>query len=588
MRGGSVVALVGSLLAFWGPLLLPFVTLEEEQAAVAVWQTLPGLLSIALSLTAGALAVAVLRKRSRSLGSAVAMVALAQVGLMVWMYVDVWALVPCPPGAPICDRDTGALVAQSLVTLDWGLVAVVVGALVAVVGGLLVVGAHPEYGPDARFLRVALTWQGQVVHERVLFRRAPLTVGERDDATFQVAAWGLESQTVFRPDAGEGWSLRVPGGLTGRLRAADGELALVQGDEVTLGREHSGVLNLENDLALRFDFTSAETALLSGTSALEGAGLSLSLAIVASVVLVFLTTALLGEKDRRRVAVDEGVASKHTSLIVVDVDALLPPEPEEEIEGVEDALTGKQASGDEGVLGDPEKAPELKSKVPNRPGKFVDRIDVRQLGVAKVLGGVAAMDGALSTIMAGDTGELHSKMAVAMSGEGDELVIGHGAGGMGFRGTGTGGGGEGGYGRIHGLGPIDTGGGPGRYANKGRVALGPKRRRKVDTIVTSVSSRVAGFCERGDLTSKVKGRAAGIRACYEMQLMAQPDLRGSLKALWTIDESGTVRDLKFVASTLDNHAVQDCVLRRLRNVRFKPPTDGICVVQWGFAFAPAS
>jgi hypothetical protein len=55
---------------------------------------------------------------------------------------------------------------------------------------------------------------------------------------------------------------------------------------------------------------------------------------------------------------------------------------------------------------------------------------------------------------------------------GDKLVIGKGSGGMGLRGTGSGGGGEG-FGRVHGLGRIDTGGGRGPQAK-----LGGKKKRK--------------------------------------------------------------------------------------------------------------
>lgn len=52
-----------------------------------------------------------------------------------------------------------------------------------------------------------------------------------------------------------------------------------------------------------------------------------------------------------------------------------------------------------------------------------------------------------------------NKLNAAMSGTGDALVVGRGAGGMGLRGTGKGGGGEG-FGRVGGLGRVDTGGGP--------------------------------------------------------------------------------------------------------------------------------
>ena len=86
-----------------------------------------------------------------------------------------------------------------------------------------------------------------------------------------------------------------------------------------------------------------------------------------------------------------------------------------------------------------------------------DEIDVKNLGVNKALSSKLLGSGPLKNIF-GDTEGFDSKMNVAMSGEGGELQIGRGAGGMGMRGVGKGGGGEG-FGRIGGLGKVDTGGG---------------------------------------------------------------------------------------------------------------------------------
>lgn len=235
----------------------------------------------------------------------------------------------------------------------------------------------------------------------------------------------------------------------------------------------------------------------------------------------------------------------------------------------------------EGKFGDPSIRPDKQSKVPKLDAGMVAKIDVRNLGLSKVLAGPQALQGALGTIMAGDTGALDSKMAVAMSGDGGELEIGHGAGGMGFKDIGTGGGGTGLKGRLRGLGRVDTGGDVGR---RGIIGSGPRRRpRRVGDI--RIGKGVAGGgCNRGEGASSVRRRAAALRACYETHLLAQPSLQGKITARWTISTEGQVRNETVVRSTMANQQVTDCVMRAIRRIRFKKPEAGICVIQWPFVF----
>ena len=150
-------------------------------------------------------------------------------------------------------------------------------------------------------------------------------------------------------------------------------------------------------------------------------------------------------------------------------------EEEEEIieEGEEEDDAGKKAAGEEGKFGDPEIEPE-KKKVPKMDGKMVDKVDVRNIGMNKLLN--ESTSTAISAIPDDNASVFENKIAVAMSGTGSEFVLGHGSGGMGFRGSGDGGGGTG-FGRIHGLAKVDTGGGKGVKAG-----LGKKKAKKVGKI----------------------------------------------------------------------------------------------------------
>ncbi len=583
MTGGSIIALLGAVLALLGPIALPFITVDEEEVAFRSFEVMTGQISLVLAVATIALVVLILKKRKQSLGWLISIMSLVQIGIMGWTYADVWNMTPCTAAdLSLCDDSTGGLIFQTLVTLDWGLAMVVLGSIISVFGGLIAVAAHPEYEKGNRFLRVMMSWQGTIIFEKVFFEPAPVTVGESDQALFQLAARGMDKHTLLKPAGAEAYTLNVPKGLTGKLHINGEEKDAVDVTTTELKRGDNGQLSFENDVDLVFHFTGAETAILAGSSHRENVGLAISFSIVAAALLIFLSVALMGQKDRRRRAVEEGLEKRQRELIEVTLEEIDDQSDEEELEGDEDDTTGKKAGGEEGKFGDPDIDPNKKSKVPKMDGKMVDKIDVKNLGIAKVLGGQQALTGALGTIMAGDTGALSSKMAVAMSGDGSELVIGHGSGGMGFRGTGSGGGGAGGYGRIHGLGAIDTGGGTGRRAN---VGIGRKKRKRVAKLRLA-GGRSTGGCDRGNIAKNVKRRASALRACYEMQLLSKPNLKGKVTVQWTITTEGRVKGEKVVGNSLKNNSVTDCVMRTIRRIRFKKPDAGICVIQWPFVFAP--
>ena len=581
MSSGSIIAILGSLIALLGPILLPYITVDEEEIALRSFQVSTGMISLLLAAGTAVLAFLVLKKRKQTLGWFISLLSLGQIGLMAITYMLVWQLVPCESqGMTLCDPESGGLIFETLVTLDWGLAMVVIGSVASFFGGLAVVASHREYRKDQRFLRVLLTWDGHIIHEKVLFTPAAVTVGEADDVTLQLAAGGLAKHTLLRPGAGDSYTLDVPSGASGSVhvggqdKPATGTIEVKRGDQ--------GVLSFENDVNVVFHYTSAETAIIAGSSHRENVGLAISFSSVAALIMVLLVSALLSVKEKDRNEVNEALQAKKKELIEVTLEDVEEQLEEEEPEGDEDDTTGKKAEGEEGKFGDPDIDPDKQSKVPKMDGEMVNKIDVKNLGIAKVLGGQQALDGALGTIMAGDTGALSSKMAVAMSGEGGELVIGHGSGGMGFRGTGSGGGGTGGYGRIHGLGAIDTGGGTGRRAN---VGIGRKTSKKVARLHLA-GGRSTGGCDKGDIQKNVRRRAAAIRACYERQLLTKPDLAGKLTVQWTINPEGEVESIKPEGDSLGNNEVTDCVLRALRRIRFKKPDAGICVILWPFVFQP--
>jgi hypothetical protein len=577
MSGGSILAAIGALVALVGANALPFITVDQQEVALRSLHVSTGLLASVLALAVGGLDVAVWRTRKRFLGWIVAGLSLLQVVLLALTYADVWNLVPCQAmGLQACDPKTGGLIAETLVTLDVGLVVAVLGAFASFFGGLLVVAAHREYSRDDRFLRLILTWDGHLVWERVLFQPAPVTVGESDDCSIQVAIGGLARHTLLQPQARETYLLDVPDGVLGQLSVA-GHTKDVRGLDgaVAIGRGDAGVLQFENDLALAFQFTGAASGVLSVGGSGRDRGLLISFAGVAAVALLAVTS-LLAQRHALRRGADEDLAAKTPATIELALeddttsDAIQP-------EGDEEDTTGKKAAGEEGKFGDPDKT--RPSKTAQRDGPLRDKIDVRKLGIAKVLGGQQAHPGALGTVLAGETGTLQTKLAAAMAGDGAEVEIGEGAEGMGFRDIGKGGGGTT-CGRVRGNSPLDTGGGIGRKAD---IGMGHKKPKQVPPVNLDHLGATGG-CDRGDIEKAVRSRAATIRACYETQLLPQPDLGGKMTLRWTISGDGTVTNARLIEDGVGNDRVGDCVLRAIHRARFVALEAGTCVVQWPFLF----
>jgi len=249
-------------------------------------------------------------------------------------------------------------------------------------------------------------------------------------------------------------------------------------------------------------------------------------------------------------------------------------EEDEEIGEREDVA--KRADGEEGEFGDPDIELEIQSKVPRNEGKMVSKIDPKKVGLVDVLRGNKIA--AISNILTNNASGLTDKMAIAMAGANSEFVMGHGSGGIGFKGTGTGGGGKGGYGRIHGLGKIDTGGGTGLSAGLGRKKIKKRGKLKIG------SGRTAGFCRKADIANVVRRRSGSIRACYEQRLQVNGNLRGKLTVRWTIGLQGTVTNANAVSNSVGDAAMTGCILRNVRRMRFPKPEGGICMIQWPFVF----
>lgn len=448
-------------------------------------------------------------------------------------------------------------------------------------------------------LRVALIWNGTVFQEKTFnrFSSDTVTVGESRANDFFVPAEGLPEQFEMFRRTNDGYLLRVTDGVSGKVHYRDNDYAIddlgsadgvtktgsissvgkgsVNAFEMTLSEGDWGVLQLDN-VSVFFQFVDAAVAVpRRGLGNMDWPLVAtIFLALVAHVIFLIIAELQYDPNINRQ---NLELPDRFVNFIAED-----PPDPleeEEELDEPEEDTTGKKAGGEEGKFGDPDKDVE-ESKIPKTDGEMVDKIDVKNLGINKALGSQLLGQGPLKNIF-GNTDGFDSKMNVAMSGEGNALQIGRGAGGMGMRGTGRGGGGEG-FGRIGGLGKVDTGGGKGVNAK-----IGGKGKKKVEARVSRGAARVGQFCAKSNIQSVVGRGSGAIKYCFEKELQLNPSLGGKVIINWTVDLSGKVIKPYVSSSTMNNKKVESCMVRVVARWRFDQPKGGLCAISYPFTFKGA-
>ncbi|MBX7101839.1 MAG: TonB family protein, partial [Myxococcaceae bacterium] len=168
-----------------------------------------------------------------------------------------------------------------------------------------------------------------------------------------------------------------------------------------------------------------------------------------------------------------------------------------------------------------------------------------------------------------------------------------GAGGFALRDSGAGGPG----GRLEGIGALATRGKGGGHQGYGshavcegaecrKAELAPEPR--VDDAV--VGCAVPGACLDKELIRKViRANLGGIRACYQYELTAHPELSGTVAVKFLISVGGGVTASEVVRSTTSSASLDQCVANRVRALRFPGvKAQGMATaVTYPFHFQPA-
>jgi hypothetical protein len=471
---GAALVLAGVFANDW------FLVGMTEVAGLLGRDTVPGKVAAILAVLVVLQTVGAVVIRRRALIVSETITALFMFAVAAWAYFDAYNVVFSAQNVSETALSFEQVRALDIAIGD-GYYWLILGGFLVLMGALRVFAQGPDMSPDRRPLRVAMLWNGSVIKEQIFDEPHDVTIGEDIRCNFTVpAGLGLDKRFVLFYGSRNGtYDLGLVREMEGRLSIGGKKMSVseciaghtsgsVGSNSVQLTTDDWGLLHT-GPLSIFFQFIQPEAAVAkTGLAAFDANMLATTSSSAVMHLALILMCLFLWEEN-------EDIKRRAIVFKQWDVDAIYDEEEEEEEEedeGKEEDTTGKKAEGEEGKFGDPDIDPMIESKVPNRDGKMVSKIDPKKVGLVDMLstnqlGGI----GAIANILSDNTQGLANKMAVAMSGAGTESVMGHGSGGMGFKGTGTGGGGIGGYGRIHGLGMIDTGGGTGMHASLGRKRI---------------------------------------------------------------------------------------------------------------------
>ncbi len=577
---GLIIALVGAFGGLIGSLVMPWVdadVVKFQDAATGygafAWPT--GIVAIIImALCLVVLVVALARPHHRKL---LVMITMAlSVAVLVFTF-----LTPFDVRSEIVEvLKGGVMVKGSELAMYYGYHALFLGLVVMAFGCAWVLGSVGSYKTSDKVLRVAHLWHGRIVHESTFTERRPIRIGGDASCDFVVPLSAdpesNESIVLFKPQPNEMASVMLRG-MKGRvnigknLMTPDEAVRNAGSDDVTIDRGDWGTIDFGFN-QIFFNYLHPDVVVGRGGAMKTNEGTFVA-ALTASAFFA------IGVWIVSQFAWDPmaGIERRALEKRVMQVDAAVGKEKEEVIlEVIEEEEEVVEQTDDK--FGDPTNM--NADNGPKRDSAMSEKVDVKNIGLADLLSNKLGKSGAISSILSDNTDQFENRMAVAMSGTESDLMVGYGANGMGFKGTGSGGGGTGGYGRIHGLGNVDTGGGMGM-----RAGLGKKGAKKVGSMKID-GMGATGFCQKGNIEAVVKQRAGAIRACYEQQLQLHDGLAGKVAVRWTINLDGKVESASVTNSSIGNAKVEQCIMTVIRRMRFASPEGGICVVQWPFVFSP--
>jgi hypothetical protein len=255
-----------------------------------------------------------------------------------------------------------------------------------------------------------------------------------------------------------------------------------------------------------------------------------------------------------------------------------PPEPEKakKPDGNPDAGEGAKAKKEEGKVG--KKDATQREAQGNKVEARQQEIDREVASSAGILGALSSDPGMAGFGAAGLDASMTGGIGGLIGAKGTQF----GSGGLGSRGSGLGGGGtaEG----LGGLGTRGMGSGASGYGSGGGD-LGQRGEGAIGTM--GGDPIILGALDRSLIDEVIKRHMNQIRYCYQRELSRNATLAGKVVIRFTIAGDGTVSQASTKETTMNNSAVEGCIVGRFQRMQFPEPRGGgVVIVSYPFLFSP--
>jgi len=110
-------------------------------------------------------------------------------------------------------------------------------------------------------------------------------------------------------------------------------------------------------------------------------------------------------------------------------------------------------------------------------------------------------------------------------------------------------------------------------------------KKKANLVIKSTDGDITGNLTKEQIQKVVNKHLMEIRYCYEKELTRKPDLKGAMTITWKIDPQGEVISAVVSGSTMNDEAVESCMVARIKKWKFPEPLGGgFALVKYPFNF----
>jgi outer membrane biosynthesis protein TonB len=96
--------------------------------------------------------------------------------------------------------------------------------------------------------------------------------------------------------------------------------------------------------------------------------------------------------------------------------------------------------------------------------------------------------------------------------------------------------------------------------------------------------KIQGGMSREMVKRVIDQHMSEISYCYESALSSNPSISGRVIFEWKILMNGRVGEIRIVASSINSHAVHDCIKSAIKSWQFPKPSGSEVVVSFPFVF----